>query len=315
MKNMEISRRMAFAVHALAWTVYAAAMVAHNAARYGSSAGKVLAMIPLCMLVVYTTRWIFRRCWKRRRWDEAAAQLAGFYGAALLLGYGYITWLESRAGVPVHVEGAEYSHGAFLHNATVFYLRYTGYGLGIFLLEQVLKRGLPRTERAGEGRLALHFLGNALQRCYGLLHGARNEAGGAVQQVSGLIDYALDAYSGTAPVLKPVNRELERLHTMMEIDRVDALSGPFVELEVHGDFSGFKVPSLTFITCYENMLKHGKTDDPARPARMVLETISGGLPVYGAQPRGGATGTETPAGWTGHAGRKAAVGRCHGQWL
>ncbi|GGG89825.1 hypothetical protein GCM10007415_25130 [Parapedobacter pyrenivorans] len=294
MKNVGKNIRNTVAVHAVVWLAYSVAMVLHNTTKYNDTGvAKILVIMPLCMIVVYFTRWI---CWwisRAGNWHKAAVWLVLFYVVGLIAGYGYIEWLENRAGVAIHVDGAVYSHSRFVRNVLPFYLRYTSYGVGIFLFEKVLRLALTNknmlkeaarlqsalmaaTSQPKGGRIALHFLGNALQRCYRILQGVPNHAVEMVRRVDGLVNYALDEYAVQKPRLVRVEREMQRLREMMALDGVGEPGRPQVVLHAEENMKGLKVPPFTFISGYENILKHGVTDDEMEPATMRLHVSSSG---------------------------------------
>ena len=294
MKNVGINVHSTAAVHAFAWLAYTAVMVLHNTTKYdGTGIGKILTIMPLCMIVVYFVRWVCRRLVRTGKRVRTIGWLVLFYAGGLLVGCGYINWLENSAGVAVHLDGAGYTQGRFVRNVLLFYLRYTSYGVGVFLLENVLRlafanRNLMKeaadlkhmletaSARPASGRIALHFLGNALQRCYRLLQGVPHQTVAVMQRVDGLVNYALDEYAEQKARLVRVEKELQRLREMMALDRTGKPGGPCVVLHVEGNTSGLKVPPFTFISAYENILKHGITDDRRTPAVMRLVVFTGG---------------------------------------
>ena len=177
----------------------------------------------------------------------------------------------------------------------LFYVRYTSYAALIFLAEkcvtyvrsaardrarieelQVRLQHASQDGEASDSRLAMHFLSNALQRCYVIMHGVQQQAADAIKRIDTLINYALNVYARKSVSLVPLAKEVMQLKEMMALDRVNSEGGPYVDLYLPDDLRGYKVPALTFITCYENILKHGITNNAERSAVMRLDILADG---------------------------------------
>jgi len=277
------SKTARFIAHSVAWVGYTALMIAHNTAKYpSSSAAKILLIMPLCMAIFYAVWFIVRRADRSRRWLGGLVRLALFYIAGTAIGYGYVYGIAPALGVPIQVPGTTYTHSAFLQNVFLFYARFSFFALAAFLVEKCLTylreikwdRARIAELKASSGLLGAHFLGNVLQRYYSRPDDQHRQAE-AARQVDDLIQYAMDVQDKDTDTLIPLRREIEHLQTLMALHRVGEPGGPQVTLELPDRLVGYKVPRLTFISAYENILKYGVTDEPANPARMQLKIVGG----------------------------------------
>lgn len=280
------SKPATYTFHVLGWTGYTAVMVLHNTTKFSSaSVSKVLLVMPLCAAVFYSTLHLLKWSDQRGRWSHGLTALILFFTVGLGITYGYVYGLAPRIGVPIHVPGKAFSTTTFLQTVSLFYFRFSGYALLVFLLEKWIvytiekKRYRARIAalKINSRLLAVHFLGNALQRCYGLLHGARQHVARAFGRADSLIHYVLEVQGKDADTipLVPLQREVDELKNIMALDGAGTPSGPQVRLEVLGKLDGYKVTPLLLLTCYENILKHAVTDDPRFPARIQVRIRTG----------------------------------------
>lgn len=270
----------------LGWAGYTAYMVVHNTTKFASaSVIKVLLVMPLCAGIFYGVRHILRTADRRNRWCVGLVRLLLFFVAGIGIAYGYVYGLAPLLGVPIHVPGKAFSMTVFLRTVFLFFFRFSMYALTVFLMEKLVEhinekrryRAQIAALKANNRLLALHFMGNVLQRCYRLLHSMKPHAARAFARADGLIQYVLEVQGkdvDTGPLVM-LQREVGELENIMALDDANTADGPQVELEVRGELAGYKVPPLLFLTGYENILKHGVTDDPRHPARIQVKIEAG----------------------------------------
>ena len=278
-------KNIRYVAHVLGWICYTTITIVHNNAQYtSSSAAKIVLVMPLCMAIFYTVLQIAMWVNHTRQWVLGGMTLLLFYLLGIGIGYGYIYSLAPKLGVSIQVPDKAYSHSAYLRSIFLFYSRFSFFALAVFLLEKCLAYASGKKQdrariaelKASSGLLSVHFLGNVLQRCYGVWNGNNAKQQRLVAQVDSLIQYALDVQVAETDTLTTLRKEVEHLQALMALQRVGEPGGPCITLQVPETLAGYKVPPLTLITAYENILKHGVTDNPAQPACMQLKIVRGG---------------------------------------
>lgn len=248
---------------------------------------KMLFVAPLYLTVVAVALWMWYQVTKP---GGLWRGLAG-YGVFFLLSYGLGLWITYTVApawdVRLHREEVPFSHQAYAIALGQFHYQYIKYALVIFTIERLLTSRYTRRYLAdwvsqlthqmehllGENRIlardvgakraSLHFLANLFHRFYG---GITGRAGPQAQDVAAwdpVIGYSLESQGEAGHALVPLGEEIKMLRKMMETEGTTAT----IDLNISGKTAGFKIPRLTLITCYENMLKHGDLTDPhCRPA-------------------------------------------------
>lgn len=113
-----------------------------------------------------------------------------------------------------------------------------------------------------------HFLYNTLNYIYALAYPVSEQLAGAILKLSDMMRYMLhDSPDGKVELQK----EVDYLHSFIDIFRLRFEDRFFVDFTVAGDVSKVRIASLVLIPFVENAFKHGLVSDPAHPVSIVLK--------------------------------------------
>ena len=117
-----------------------------------------------------------------------------------------------------------------------------------------------------------HFLYNSLNYIYSksLPYGELSQA---ILKMSEIMRYSLEKQDYNGFVL--LSAESTQIRNVVEMARLRFDNRIFIELNISSDLDGFKIIPLALITLVENVLKHGKLNDPNAPAQIELRIEEG----------------------------------------
>ncbi|GGK59241.1 hypothetical protein GCM10011405_04160 [Rufibacter glacialis] len=119
-----------------------------------------------------------------------------------------------------------------------------------------------------------HFLYNTLNYIYAQAYPISEKLAQAILKLSDMMRYMLhESPDGKVELQK----EVDYLHSFIDIFRLRFEDRFFVEFTVRGDLNGQRIASLLLIPFVENAFKHGIADDPAAPIRISLQATASSL--------------------------------------
>jgi two-component system LytT family sensor kinase len=284
-----MKKRIYILWHVLAWTLLIARQVYVNYAYYKDSATMAASVhssgiSPLTFFMIYCTTfmmvnmaffysaygWIGPNLYPRPRWVRAVLGLLGSLTLTVLTRY----LVEYHIHKPLlHFDnyfGRPLDLKFYIPNCLLFSQEYFLYGLCLYILVQSYR---IRDEKK-EAELALlksqtnpHFLFNTINDIYSLTYQKSDEAPEALLKLSGILRYTL--YDGATEFV-PLQKELDYLKDYLDLQRMGAKNKSYIEFRIEGDASGHRIVPLLLIPFAENIIKHGITDEPGKPAQLFL---------------------------------------------
>lgn len=114
-----------------------------------------------------------------------------------------------------------------------------------------------------------HFLHNTLNVLFSQALDVSKELANNILKLSGIMRYSLENLEQVTGKV-PVEKELEQIRTLIEINNLRFVNTKSITLEVDGEASGQTVPPLSLITIVENALKYGDLKDPENPLQIKI---------------------------------------------
>lgn len=248
---------------------------------------KMLFVMPLYLTVVAVDLWVIHQIVKRRRLRLGLSVLGVFFAVSYALGL-FLTYIVAPAwNIRLHREEAVFSFAEYTVSLLLFHYTYMKYALGVFFIERGLSLGLKLKKKTwlswlfrrrsrvlarqnhtmardlGAKKISLHFLGNVIHRLYAVGEAEKRSGIAFIQNWDQVIDYSLEVQGEAGHALVALRKEVTILRDMMASDGTDRT----IAFTILGELAGFKIPRLTLVTCYENILKHGDlTDSKCMPS-------------------------------------------------
>lgn len=118
-----------------------------------------------------------------------------------------------------------------------------------------------------------HFLYNTLDFLYAkaLPHSA--ELSDGIIRLADIMRYSIKPHDSEG--LARLEEEIEHLENVIDINRLRFNNSIYINFEVEGDPGQLRIIPLVLITLVENVLKHGRVNDPEYPASIRLAVIQG----------------------------------------
>ncbi|PSK94714.1 sensor histidine kinase [Taibaiella chishuiensis] len=118
-----------------------------------------------------------------------------------------------------------------------------------------------------------HFLYNTLDFLYAkaLPHSA--ELSDGIIRLADIMRYSIKPQDRDG--LARLEEEIEHLENVIDINRLRFNNSIYINFEVEGDPGELKIIPLVLITLVENVLKHGRVNDPSYPATIRLSVTGG----------------------------------------
>lgn len=279
-------------VHASAWTVYTSFIYIAN--YLANPRVKILPtiffMLPFCV-----TFYISIYCLNLYKQKGTAWSIASFFIVFLvmgLFGYGYVYFFLPQFGVKLY--GTEH-FGDFLQGAVLGYVQYFSYAMLYFYVRESFKkeRELRRLQeeklrnelensilkqqelKSQKDKLALeyaflrsqvnpHFLHNTLNVLFSQALEYSQELADNISKLSKIMRYSLESVEYERDKVL-VQKELEHLQLLIEINRMRFGDSKVVDYSVKGIADDQMLPPLSLITVVENAFKYGDLKDPQHP--------------------------------------------------
>jgi len=222
---------------------------------------------------------------RKNKWYLAVVYAALTFMAAC--GWRYVT--EYRIMLPYlgfdNYRGHPWAVSDYISNVFFFYFpSYFVYGLMYFFVESWYKTRLNQQELLKEkaaAELAFlrsqvnpHFLFNSINDIYSLTWQKSDQAPAALLKLSEILRYMLRE---DPDGLTPLSKEVNYIENVIDLQRISAKGGAFINFSAKGLIDGQKVPSLIFIPFVENAFKHGVLNDADHPVRISLSATPDGI--------------------------------------
>jgi len=120
-----------------------------------------------------------------------------------------------------------------------------------------------------------HLLFNALNFIYSSVYPYSADASKCVLLLSDIMRFSLEETGADGKV--PLDREVEQLHNLVEINRYRYETQLAICIEFAGKFEKFRIIPLILLTLTENLFKHGNLTEPGDPALLRLSVSAEGL--------------------------------------
>lgn len=115
-----------------------------------------------------------------------------------------------------------------------------------------------------------HMLFNALNFVYNSAQKYSDDAANCIWLLSEIMRFSLEE-AGPDGKIK-LDREVEQIENLIAINRYRFKEPLYLKLEMHGDFSRYKIIPLILLTLTENLFKHGNLTEVTSPAVLKLTT-------------------------------------------
>ncbi|GAA4777975.1 hypothetical protein GCM10023231_00520 [Olivibacter ginsenosidimutans] len=270
----ELSGRMVMG-HVVGWTCYGIAMYVYNVNNYpNASVGRIVFLVLLMAMAFYAELTcffcLFHR-WKVIKMLCAAILLLVML--PLLAYYLVYAWMP-KMGIQLYVEEVPFTYRQFCYNACRV-LKEMGKYAGIywvcyklFKAKKVFRKGRQQVNELWrrvknyqhqeiKGMVAPHFLMNAFHRCYLYVRVVNHVAAERLLYLSEALNYTLDDYNTAGLRSVTLKSELEHVHQLAYAYYGRDIHASPISCFCFGAIKGFRVPSFTLITCFENMVKYG----------------------------------------------------------
>jgi LytS/YehU family sensor histidine kinase len=119
-----------------------------------------------------------------------------------------------------------------------------------------------------------HMLFNALNFVYNSAQKYSDDAAQCIWLLSEIMRFSLEEAGSDGKIR--LDREVEQIENLVAINRYRFKEPLYLKLEMHGDFSHFKIIPLILLTLTENLFKHGNLTEANSPAVLKLTTDENG---------------------------------------
>ncbi len=118
-----------------------------------------------------------------------------------------------------------------------------------------------------------HFLYNTLDFLYAKALPHSTELSDGIIRLADIMRYSIKPHDSEG--LARLEEEIEHLENVIDINRLRFNNSIYINFEVEGDPGQLRIIPLVLITLVENVLKHGRVNDPEYPASIRLAVIEG----------------------------------------
>lgn len=118
-----------------------------------------------------------------------------------------------------------------------------------------------------------HFLFNALNNIYALVHEQNQQSLPALEKLSSILRYSLYEQSEAVPLEK----EWQKLEDYISLESMRLPYRPALLMDVPATLPAICIPPFLFIGLVENAFKHGQLDEVEKPVRIQLSVNQGRL--------------------------------------
>jgi two-component system LytT family sensor kinase len=113
-----------------------------------------------------------------------------------------------------------------------------------------------------------HMLFNALNFVYNSAQKYSDDAAHCIWLLSEIMRFSLEEANSDGKI--KLDREVEQIENLIAINRYRFTEPLYLKLEVHGDFSRYKIIPLILLTLTENLFKHGNLTEVTSTAVLIL---------------------------------------------
>lgn len=284
-----------FAVHASAWIVYGSFIYMANylANPHIRIINTILFLLPYVVMFYVS---IF--CLNIYRKIGVTWSIASFFIVFLVMsivGYCYIYFLLPLIGIKLY--GSEHFRD-FIKAAVLGYVQYFSYALLYFyvvrsfkkerelrVLQEEKLRNELENEKAQKEKLLLeyaflrsqvnpHFLHNTLNVLFSQAMNYSQDLADNIAKLSRIMRYSLESVEYERDKVF-VQKELDNLRLLIEINNIRFGKSKVVELVVEGQADDQMLPPLSMITIVENAFKYGDLKDPEHPLKIIVSMQPG----------------------------------------
>lgn len=286
-------------IHIAAWIAYAGYIYATNYVAHPSLQffNTVIALIPYCF-TFYTVLYFFRRYINFRLGILVFWYILLFF-LVTMPAYLFIYHLLPALGIILYTS-SELRH--FAQAAVLGYVEFSVYALLYVYADKSIKkeRELRRThelksrieqekiqkelensllkqqelkvqtEKAQfeyaylQSQINPHFLFNTLNVLFSQAMRFSSDLAENISKLSDIMRYSIQTVEDKITAV-PVQKELDHLQTLIEINQLRFGENYFVDYSIEGDVTTQLIPPLSMITIVENAFKYGDLKDPANP--------------------------------------------------
>ena len=134
-----------------------------------------------------------------------------------------------------------------------------------------LEKRLKQSENAFlQSQINTHLLFNTLNFVYNAVENVSSEAAEAVMLLAEISQYSLKSVDGNGKV--PLKDEVLNINKMICLNQIRFQSNLNINFHTDGNFDGFTISPLLFLTFIENIFKHADLTDPQKPACINIST-------------------------------------------
>lgn len=157
----------------------------------------------------------------------------------------------------------------FLHIFLGILLSYLMDWRSMRMKKEIAEKDQLKTELAFlKSQVNPHFLFNTINDIYALTRQQSEQAPDALLKLSELLRYMLRESDDP---LVPLNKEIEYLENVIELQKIGQKGRSYVDLKVTGNIEQQKIAPLILINFIENAFKHGIFNNQATPITILIK--------------------------------------------
>ena len=294
-------------VHASAWILYISFIYIANylANPNIKIINTIFFLLPYC--VTFYISYYFLKLYKEKGVTWSIASFFIVFLVMAFIGYCYIYLLLPSFGIKLYSSD---KFRDFVRAAILGYVQYFSYAMLFFHVEESFKKERELRKLQGEklqnelensilkqqelksqkDKLLLeyaflrsqvnpHFLHNTLNVLFSQALEHSEELAENISKLSRIMRYSLESVEYESDKVF-VQKELDNLHLIMEINNIRFSHSKVIEYSVEGEVLDQMLPPLSMITVVENAFKYGDLKDPKFPLKIKVELKPGQVYFY-----------------------------------
>lgn len=304
-------KRFPFLIHVCVWTCYTCYIFLTN---YVANPALRLIDTVTFLIPYYITFYVvlfLLNLYKNKNlvWSVGSFFIA--FIAMALFGYGFIYGLLPLMGIKLYSQDG-FRH--FIQAAILGYVQFFTYAMLYFYFDKTIRKerelrmlqekndAIERQKMQRELENALlkqqelksvqeklqleyaflrsqinpHFLYNTLNVLYAQALKISPSLADNISKLSDIMRYSMESVEYNIAVVS-VQKELENLQTLIEINHLRFANAQAIEYNVEGQVGGQLIPPLSMVTVVENAFKYGDLKDPSNPLQIKVALRPGRL--------------------------------------
>jgi hypothetical protein len=235
----------------------------------------------VAMVAFYSAySWTAPNLFPRRRYGRALLSLVGVFTAMVATRYVVEFWILKPVLHWENYFGRPFQLWKYTTNCIGYSFNYCLFGVILYFITHSGKAQQQKTEAELAflpSQINPHFLFNTINDIYSLVYRQQKEAPEALLKLSGILRYAL--YEETRDRVS-LSKELAYLRDYLDLVSIGSNHQTYIDFRVEGETDSLSIAPLLLIPFAENMVRHGVTDDPGRPATLHIRSDKRQFQLY-----------------------------------